>query len=226
MGVSSLRADRLNEELVNHSRRGGATTLTMAADGASQRLRDLVDRKHSEEQIVRAANFARTAGMRRLKVYNVVGLPLEEDADIDELIRFTTELSRILPVALGVAPFVAKRNTPLDGSPFAGIREVENRLERLRKGLRGRAEVRPISARWAWVEYMLAQCGPEAGLAALDAWRAGGSFAAFKRAFEARNCVPYLARRVADTRRNPVLWPTVPDVAPPDAVAAMAPPGA
>ncbi len=136
-------------------------------------MRDLVDRKHSEEQIVRAATFARTAGMRQLKVYNVVGLPYEEDADIDELIRFTVELSRIIPVALGVAPFVAKRNTPLDGAPFAGIREVEAKLERLRRGLKGRAEVRPTSARWAWVEYMLAQCGPEAGLATMDAWKAG-----------------------------------------------------
>ncbi|GEL69617.1 MULTISPECIES: radical SAM protein [Myxococcus] len=219
VGVSSLRADRLTQELVDQLRRGGATNLTVAADGPSQRLRDMVDRKHSEEQIVRAATFARTAGMKQLKVYNVVGLPTEEDADIDELIRFTSELSRILPVALGVAPFVAKRNTPLDGAPFMGIREVEGRLERLRKGLRGRAEVRPTSARWAWVEYMLAQCGPEAGLAAMDAWKAGGNFAAWKRAFDARDCEPYLARRVEDGRRNPVLWPTVPRTAPPASAA-------
>ncbi|MCY1043982.1 radical SAM protein [Corallococcus sp. bb12-1] len=220
VGVSSLRADRLTQELVDQLRRGGATNLTVAADGASQKMRDLVDRKHSEEQIVRAARFARTAGMKQLKVYNVVGLPHEGDADIDELIRFTTELSRILPVALGVAPFVAKRNTPLDGAPFAGLREVENKLERLRKGLRGRAEVRPTSARWAWVEYMLAQCGPEAGLAAMDAWRAGGSFAAWKRAFQERECVPYLARRVEDGRRQPTVWPIVPGRPPPQPSAA------
>jgi radical SAM superfamily enzyme YgiQ (UPF0313 family) len=225
VGVSSLRADRLTQELVDQLRRGGATNLTVAADGASQRMRDFVDRKHSEEQIVRAANFAKTAGMKQLKVYNVVGLPFEEDADVDELARFTMELSRILPVALGVAPFVAKRHTPLDGAPFAGIREVEDKLERLRRGLKGRAEVRPTSARWAWVEYMLAQCGPEAGMAALDAWRAGGSFAAWKRAFKERNCVPFLAHRVPDGRRNPTVWPTVPNVAPPEPPAAP-PPGA
>ncbi len=222
VGVSSLRADRLTQELVDTLRRGGATNLTVAADGASQKMRDLVDRKHSEAQILRAANFARTAGLKQLKVYNVVGLPYEEDADIDELVRFTTELSRIIPVALGVAPFVAKRNTPLDGAPFAGIREVEAKLERLRRGLKGRAEVRPTSARWAWVEYMLAQCGPEAGLATMDAWKAGANFAAFKRAFEARGCVPYLARRVEDGRRNPTVWPTVPAVAPASAEASSA----
>ncbi len=212
VGVSSLRADRLTQELVNALRDGGAQVLTVASDGPSQRMRDFVDRKHSEEQIIRAANFAKTAGMERLKVYSIVGLPLEEEADIDELIRFTTELSKIVPVALGVAPFVAKRNTPMDGSPFAGIKQVEQRLERLRRGLRGTAEVRPTSARWAWVEYMLAQCGVEAGYAALDAWRNGASFAAWKRAFEERGATPFLLRRVPDGRRNPTLWPTVPDI--------------
>ncbi len=209
VGVSSLRADRLTPRLVAALKRGGAQGLTVASDGASQRMRDLIDRKHSEAQILRAAQLAREAGMKQLKVYNMVGLPLEEDADIDELVRFTVELSRILPVALGVAPFVAKRNTPLDGAPFAGLKEVEAKLARLRKGLQGKAELRPTSARWAWVEYMLAQCGPEGGLAAMDAWRAGGSFAAYRRAFEQRGATPYLARRTEDGRRRSTVWPVL-----------------
>ena len=126
---ASLRADRLTQELVDQLRRGGAQGLTVASDGASQRMRDLVDRKHSEAQLLQAARFAKTAGMKQLKVYSMVGLPTEEDADIDELARFTTELSKVLPVALGVAPFVAKRNTPLDGAPFAGIREVDQETQ-------------------------------------------------------------------------------------------------
>jgi len=222
VGVSSLRADRLSQELVDTLRRGGARTLTVASDGASQRMRDLVDRKHSEEQLLRAARYAAAAGLERLKVYSMVGLPLEEDADVDELVRFTRELSRIVPVALGVAPFVAKRHTPLDGSPFAGIRTVERRLAQLRTGLRGKADVRPTSARWAWVEYMLAQCGPEAGLAALEAWRAGGTFAAFRRAFAERGCTPFLAARVEDGRRHPTAWPTVPGPGRPAAEAGAA----
>jgi radical SAM superfamily enzyme YgiQ (UPF0313 family) len=214
VGVSSLRADRLTQELVDTLRRGGARTLTVASDGASQRMRDLVDRKHSEEQILRAARYAAQAGFERLKVYSMVGLPLEEDADVEELVRFTRELARILPVALGVAPFVAKRHTPLDGAPFAGIKTVDARLARLRAGLKGRATVRPTSARWAWVEYMLAQCGPEAGLAAMDAWAAGGTFAAFRHAFTERGCTPFLAARVEDGRRRPTAWPVVQGQAP------------
>jgi radical SAM superfamily enzyme YgiQ (UPF0313 family) len=209
VGVSSLRADRLTPDMVNALRAGGARVLTVASDGASQRMRDLVDRKHSEEQILRAAKLGRMAGMERLKVYQMVGLPLETDEDLDEMVRFTVELSRILPVAIGIAPFVAKRNTPMDGTPFAGIEEIEGRLARIRRGLKGRAVVRPTSARWAWVEYMLAQCGPESGLAAMDAYRAGGTFAAYRKAFEARGAQPFQARRVEDGRRNPTGWPSI-----------------
>ncbi len=104
---------------------------------------------------------------------------------MDELIRFGTELSRIAPsLAFGVAPFVAKRNTPLDGAPFADPRVVSGRLERLQNGLKGRAEIRSTSTRWAWVEYRLAQGGFAAGLAAVEAAKAGGGFAAWKRALK------------------------------------------
>jgi len=133
--------------------------------------------------LVRSAELAKQYGMDRLKLYLMVGLPGETDEDIDECARFTTELSRIVPVSLGIAPFCAKRNTPLDGQPFAGIDVVQARLDRLRRGLRGRADVRATSAKWAWAEYVLAQGGEAEGLAVIDAVHAGGTFAAYKRAF-------------------------------------------
>jgi hypothetical protein len=94
-----------------------------------------------------------------------------------------SELSRVVPIALGVAPFCSKRKTPLDRMPFAGVHTVDARLERLRRGLAGRADVRPTSARWAWVEWVLAQGGEAEGRALFAAVRAGGRFADYRRAF-------------------------------------------
>ncbi len=212
IGISSLRADRLTSEFVGLLKRGGARTLTTAADGASERLRDAIDRKTREQVLVRASGFVREHGLDRLKLYMMVGLPGETTDDIDELVRFGTELSKIAPLSFGIAPFVAKRNTPMDGAPFESIPSVERKLDRLRRGLRGRVEVRPTSARWAWIEYMLAQTGPDAGLAALDAWRAGGSFADWKRAFKANDVRAFVKARPVDGRlRLPELaeWPTI-----------------
>ncbi len=183
VGISSLRADRLTDEIVGLLGRGGYRTLTVASDGASERMRVLVERRTKERHLLRSAELAKQHGMRTLKVYMIVGLPEESDADIDELVRFATELSKIVRTSLGVAPFVAKRNTPLDATPFAGIAEVERRLARLRQGLGKHVEVRPTSARWAWVEYVLAQGGMEAGLRAHKAHLAGGGFAAWRQAF-------------------------------------------
>jgi radical SAM superfamily enzyme YgiQ (UPF0313 family) len=146
-------------------------------------VRDTLERRARPKHLLKCAELARAHGMDRLKLYLMVGVPGETDADVDECVAFTTELSKIVPVALGIAPFCAKRNTPLDGEPYAGIGLVQHRLERLRYGLKGRADVRATSAKWAWVEYVLAQGGEAEGLAVLDAVHAGGTFAAYKRAF-------------------------------------------
>ena len=185
VGLSSLRADRLNDRFLAALVRAGHRSLTTASDGAGQRLRDQIQRKNGGEVLVRAAELARAHGLKRMKVYMMVGLPGETDADIDELVEFSTELSKRIPLALGVAPFCAKRNTPLDGAPFAGIQTVEQRLKRLRTGVKGRVDVRATSARWAWIEYVLAQGGRAEGRAVVDAVHAGGRFAHWKAAFEA-----------------------------------------
>ncbi len=185
VGLSSLRPDRLNDRFVAALKRAGYRTLTTASDGSSQRLRDAMQRKARERHLEKAAQLARDHGMKRMKLYMMVGLPDETDEDIDELVGFATELSRLIPLSLGIAPFVAKRNTPLDGQPFAGIDVVKRRLARLRKGVKGRVELRATSARWAWVEYVLAQGGEAEGRAVVDAVRAGGGFRDWQRAFEA-----------------------------------------
>ncbi|MCZ6805430.1 MAG: radical SAM protein [Deltaproteobacteria bacterium] len=185
VGLSSLRADRLNDDLVAALRRGGHRILTTASDGSSQRMRDAIQRHTSEEQLRQAALLARRHGMKRLKLYLMVGLPGETDEDIDEMVELGKELSSLIPLSLGVAPFVAKRNTPLDGEPFAGISLVDARLRRLRRGVRGRVDVRATSARWAWIEYVLAQGARAEGLAVLEAVKAGGRFSDWKRAFDA-----------------------------------------
>ncbi len=181
IGISSLRADRLTEELVSLLSKGGYRTLTTASDGISQKLRDAVQRRTGEMHLIRAAELVRKFRLERLKLYQMIGLPGETAEDVDELVRFTRELARITKVSLAISPFVAKRNTPLDGAPFEPIRSLEHKLSQLRAGVKEHVDIRPASARWAWVEYRLSQGGEAEGMAALAAWRAGGSHAAWKR---------------------------------------------
>jgi radical SAM superfamily enzyme YgiQ (UPF0313 family) len=183
VGISSLRADRLNDEIVGLLKRGGYRTLTTAADGASERLRDSILRKTKERHLLAAAALARAHRMSQLKIYMMLGLPGETLDDIDELARFSLELAAAAGrLVLGIAPFVAKRNTPLDGAAFEAIDVLDARLAHLRAKLKGRVTLRPTSPKWAWVEYRLAQGGFAAGRAAAAAARAGGRFADWKSA--------------------------------------------
>ena len=200
VGLSSLRPDRLDDAFVGALKAAGYRTLTTAMDGPSERLRDGLERRARVRHLERAAELARAHGMHRLKLYLMIGLPSETDADIDECVTLVTALSQRIPISLGIAPFCAKRNTPLDGEPFAGIDVVRARLARLRHGLEGRADVRSTSARWAFVEYVLAQGGAAEGRAVLDAVHDGGTFAAYRRAFQAieprRRTLPRAGRLV------------------------------
>ena len=190
VGVSSLRADRIERRpaIAKWLRESGARTLTVASDGASKRLRSTISKGTVERHLEACARITGELGFDVFKIYMMVGLPTETPDDIQELVDFTLrlrEMSGRTRIALGIAPFVAKKNTPLDGTPFAGIKPVEKTLKQLSRGLRGKVEVRPTSARWAWVEYELAQGGPEAGEAVIEAVHAGARFADYKRALTA-----------------------------------------
>ena len=186
VSLSSLRPDRVTSPLVALLKAGGLRTLTVAADGASQRLRDSLDKGVREEHLLGAAALAREHELPYLKVYVMIGVPGEQEADLDELADLALRLCEAAgprtKVSFAVSPFVPKMRTPLATAPFAGIRTIEERSRRLRDAIEPRCRMRAASSRWAYVEYALAQGGPEAGLAVRQALEAGGGFGAWRRA--------------------------------------------
>jgi radical SAM superfamily enzyme YgiQ (UPF0313 family) len=183
VGISSLRADRLKGRLVPLLYEAGYRSMTVALDGASPRLRRMIQRKTEDLHFPRVAAEAKAAGFMQMKVYMVLGLPTETDEDIDILAEELRDLSRILPVEVGLCPLVPKRNTPLWGVPFVGVKESDRRLKRLRKALAGRGSIRPVSSRWAWIESVLARGGVKVGEEMVAIARAGGRFADYRKAF-------------------------------------------
>lgn len=185
IGVSSLRADRLDDEFVGLLARGGYRSMTVALDAASARLRDSIEKNIKDRHIERAVDLAKANGMRHLKLYCIVGLPEETEEDLDELVQFALSLKKTLPVVLGLSPFVPKFHTPLAAAPFAGEKAIARTLERLKRQLAGKGvQLRGPGAREAYVEYRLAQGGLEHARAAIAAARAGGSLADYRRALK------------------------------------------
>lgn len=203
VGLSSLRADRLSPEFMELLSRGGGRTLTVASDGTSARMRKLAKKHIKEKHLRKAAEYVRDFDMKLLKLYMVFGYPEETMDDITEMIDFVGELSTITDVALGLSPLVAKKNTPLDGVEFQDPAVLKAKIKRIHKELGRTIEIRSTSARWAWIEYELAQGGWDMADAAEEAYRNGGSYGAWKKAIKTHKKKPAPIKRPVDERLRP-----------------------
>ncbi|BBN94702.1 radical SAM domain-containing protein [Deinococcus grandis] len=183
LGVSSIRADTVDAELAEILKAGGLRTFTVASDAPSERLRRWLKKGITTEDLTKTAHISRDLGFKGVKVYMMIGLGPENDDDITELIEFTKDLAKINRIALGISPFVPKRHTPHFADPFAGVQTIEKRMKRIQKELRTTAELRNVSAKWAWVESVIARGGPEVGMAAYQIYR-NESIGAWKKVLE------------------------------------------
>ena len=85
VSVSSLRVDNLAPELLDVLSRGGTRTVTLAPEAGSERMRQRINKAVSEDQIIEAADKVGAAAMNRLKLYFMIGLPDEEDEDVEAM---------------------------------------------------------------------------------------------------------------------------------------------
>lgn len=153
VSLSSLRLDRLTSGLLELLVKSGHKTVSLAPEGGSQRMRDMVRKNLTAEQIVNAASMVAQAGILNLKLYCIIGLPGENDDDLQELIELTAAVQRAVvdqarahkrlgEITLSVNPFIPKPFTPLQWAPMCPLSELKRRVTLLEKGLRPIANVR------------------------------------------------------------------------------------
>src|SRR5579859_2962159 len=92
VSLSSLRIDRISPFLVDALVRSGTKTITLAPEAGSQRMRDVINKRLTHDQIVQAAELAGRGGIPKAKLYFIVGLPGETDDDVRELAALSAEI--------------------------------------------------------------------------------------------------------------------------------------
>ena len=154
VSISSLRADSLTEDLVASLQRGGHRTLTMAPEAGTERLRGVVRKVISDEQLFAACDLLRKYGIPNLKCYFMIGLPTETREDIAAIPELAERMLARLRVpgpdghpfgklTLSVSSFVPKPWTPFQWAPFDDVRSLEDKLEIIKSGAR-RLSVRVV----------------------------------------------------------------------------------
>ncbi|MCL5958816.1 MAG: radical SAM protein [Chloroflexi bacterium] len=165
ISVSSVRADSVSPILMDALVASGTRTLTIAPEAGSKRMRRLINKNISEEQVLRAIAEAAQSGMAKAKLYFMIGLPGEEDEDIQSIVDLSRkarlELGKLQPggeVSISVSSFVPKAHTPFQWAAMAPLAVLQGRLSHLRRWLRHEGVgVEGESPRWARVQGVLSR---------------------------------------------------------------------
>ena len=139
LGISSLRAYGLDEDLLDDIASVKATGLTFAPEAGTQRMRDVVNKNITEEDVLRSCRTAFRHGWSQVKLYFIIGLPTETDEDIvgiAELGRKVSELARrefkrSVKVTVSVSSLVPKPHTPFQWAEVVDLPEIRRRQELL-----------------------------------------------------------------------------------------------
>jgi len=167
LSFSSLRADRISGPLLELLGKSSLKSVAIAPDGASERLRRVINKNLTEDDILTAAERLVDVGLYKLKLYLMIGLPTETFDDLQEMLDLIKKVrERMLPqgrargrlceITLSVNCFAPKPWTPFQFHPFGGeilepgtdgtaaaaIKSLKSKLDFLRKGLRNEPNVR------------------------------------------------------------------------------------
>jgi radical SAM superfamily enzyme YgiQ (UPF0313 family) len=142
VSLSSLRIDRISPFLVEALVRSGTRTITLAPEAGSQRMRDVINKRLTHEQIVHAAELAGRGGIPRVKLYYIVGLPGETDDDMRELAALSAEIlgrtrehNRGARVAVNLSPHVPKAQTAFQWEAMAPVETSTARIKLVQRAL-------------------------------------------------------------------------------------------
>ncbi len=163
---ASLRADSLTADVVQGLADSGQQTITIAPEAGSERLRRVINKGITNDDLRHAVTLAAGAGIPHIRLYIMVGLPTETEEDIDAIITMAEEVQAHMEtvgchgrLTLSVNPFIPKPFTPFQWMPMTDKKIVAKRLQRLKKGLRKnrRIEVLVESPKEAYIQGVLAR---------------------------------------------------------------------
>ncbi len=185
LSLPSLRADNFSMELMKRISRGRKTGLTFAPEAGSQRLRDVINKNLTEEDLITSCRTAFEGGYNSVKLYFMLGLPTETDEDVEGIARIAAHVvhtwreyaankTRGLNVVVSTSWFVPKPHTAFQWEPQITREEYERRVALLRNFIKTKA----VSYKWhdsptSYIEAVLSRGDRRLGRLLETAWRNG-----------------------------------------------------
>ncbi|AAZ56218.1 Elongator protein 3/MiaB/NifB [Thermobifida fusca YX] len=214
LSLPSTRVDAFNIDLANElTRNGRRSGLTFAPEGGSERMRRVINKMVTEEDLIRTVIAAYAAGWRQVKLYFMCGLPTEEDADVlaiadlaRKVIKTGREVTgrRDIRCTVSIGGFVPKPHTPFQWAGQAPHEVVDSRLRKLRDALRSDREygksigLRYHEGRPSIIEGLLSRGDRRLCRVVERVWREGGRFDGWSEYFSYERWVKAVEEELAD----------------------------
>ena len=170
LSFSSLRADALSPELLAVLRQSNVKTATIAPDAGSQRLRTVINKGISEEDILNAAETLVANNIPNLKLYFMVGLPTETMEDVEAIVSLCKKIKhcflkssrarkRIGEITVSLSSFVPKPHTPFQWVAMDDLPALKTKIKHVKNGLKKTANVQVYAdiPRWAYIQGLLSR---------------------------------------------------------------------
>ena len=216
LSFSSLRADIINSSLVELLGSSNLKSAAIAPDGGSERLRLVINKGITEEDVLTAAEILAQKGIRNLKLYFMIGLPTEVQSDLDEMITLIMKVKnkilavgrtrgRLSNLTLSINCFIPKPWTPFQFHPMEEIKLLKLKLKFLRKKIAAEPNIRikTESPEKAFIQAVLSRGDRRVGDALLTMVK---NNCTWRQAFAFENIVPdYYALRQRD-ETEPFPW--------------------
>ncbi|TDD69242.1 TIGR03960 family B12-binding radical SAM protein [Jiangella aurantiaca] len=214
LSLPSTRVDAFNVTLADElSRNGRRSGLTFAPEGGTERMRRVINKMVSEDDLIRTVSTAYSSGWRQVKLYFMCGLPTETDDDvlaIADLAKRVIEAGRKasgrgdIRCTVSIGGFVPKPHTPFQWAGQAGHEVVDARLRKLREKVKSdRTYGKSIGLRYhegkpSMVEGLLSRGDRRVGRVIRAVWEDGGRFDGWGEYFSYDRWVAGTERALAD----------------------------
>ncbi|MGC9965963.1 MAG: radical SAM protein [Syntrophobacteraceae bacterium] len=170
LSFSSLRADTLGNQILSSLESSEHRAVAIAPEAGSERLRRVINKNLSEDQIYKAASMLAEKGILNIKLYFMVGLPTETPEDLEAIVELAKGIrhhvlsasrgkTRLGTITLSVNSFVPKPFTPFQWAAFAGVGELRKKGGWIQKALRKVPNMRVHFdlPKWAYVQALLSR---------------------------------------------------------------------
>jgi radical SAM superfamily enzyme YgiQ (UPF0313 family) len=159
LSIASVRTNTVTEKLARVLAQRGTNSITIAVESGSEKIREIINKKLSNEEIIQAAINAKAGGLKAIKFYGMVGIPGEDMSDVEQTVKMLEEVKKAAPglrLTFGCSTFVPKSHTPFQW--FGVNPEAKKRLKWLEKQLRSRGiDFRPESYNWSVIQALISR---------------------------------------------------------------------